>query len=407
ALCVGVIFAATLSMSAEDATVTDSGTCGDNLTWTLTSDGTLTITGTGEMEDYYFGAPWISYGNSITSVVIESGTTSIGEYAFYYYGHLTSVTIPDSVTTIGYSAFRHCTRLTNITIPDSVTSIGEYAFTNTAYDKDEGNWDDGVLYIDNWLIEADGEVVLGEYTIKSGTVGIADYAFSDCKSLTSVTIPDSVTTIGKCAFSNCTSLTSITIPDSVTTIGGRAFLGCTNLTSVTIGDGVTTIVASLFSNFTNLTNVTLGKNVSEIGDDAFYKCTNLTELYFRGDAPEFGDGVFYAVHATAYYPENGNWSESDFTDHGGSITWVGYDSTIFDTNAEETQVPTDDVSNNADDNDVSVDNTNSSVSSENNSDNSSNDNDDTTSSGCGSSLTAVSVIFAFVACCVCVRRKEQ
>ncbi|MCD8056068.1 MAG: leucine-rich repeat domain-containing protein, partial [Clostridiales bacterium] len=96
ALCVGVIFAATLSMSAEDATVTDSGTCGDNLTWTLTSDGTLTISGEGEMYEYEAAtSPWDDNTSEITSIVIEDGVISIGDWAFYYCTSLTSVTIPD------------------------------------------------------------------------------------------------------------------------------------------------------------------------------------------------------------------------------------------------------------------------------------------------------------------------
>ncbi|MCD8003129.1 MAG: leucine-rich repeat domain-containing protein, partial [Clostridia bacterium] len=146
ALCVGVIFAATPSVSADAAV---SGTCGDNLTWTFTSDsnlsnGTLTISGTGEMKSYRsVYAPWSLLCKYITSIVIENG----------------------------------------------VTSIGDGAFSDTAYYNDENNWEDGVLYIDNWLIKADSEVVSGDYTIKSGTVGIAGGAFSECTSLESVTIP--------------------------------------------------------------------------------------------------------------------------------------------------------------------------------------------------------------------------
>ena len=130
------------------ATATHSGTCGDHLTWTLDSDGVLTISGTGSMKNFsgtnYI--PWYDYRSDITSIVIKDGATSIGQYAFRDCSSLTSVTIPDSVTSIGYYAFYNCTNLTSITIPDSVTSIGEYAFyycsslTDVYYSGTETGW---------------------------------------------------------------------------------------------------------------------------------------------------------------------------------------------------------------------------------------------------------------------------
>ena len=127
-----------LPMSAFADEATASGTCGDNLTWTL-QDGVLNISGTGDMEDYlshrFNGkyittAPWGEYYDTIKSVVIEAGVTSIGDEAFYNCSSLASMTIPDSVTSIGEYAFYGCSSLESVTIPDSVTSIEEYAFYN-------------------------------------------------------------------------------------------------------------------------------------------------------------------------------------------------------------------------------------------------------------------------------------
>ena len=99
-----------------------SGTCGDNLTWTLTTDGTLTIVGTGAMNDFsYYTSPWYDHCEAITSVVIEPGVTSIGTFAFYNCGELMNAEIPDSVLSIGNYAFSVCTSLSNIYIPEGVT----------------------------------------------------------------------------------------------------------------------------------------------------------------------------------------------------------------------------------------------------------------------------------------------
>jgi hypothetical protein len=104
-----------------------SGTCGNNLTWTL-SNGTLTISGTGAMADYNYNAPWYVYYSAIKTILINDGVTSIGDNAFCYCISLTSVTIGNSVTSIGNSAFSDCWRLDALQLPESVTSIGNSAF---------------------------------------------------------------------------------------------------------------------------------------------------------------------------------------------------------------------------------------------------------------------------------------
>ncbi len=224
--------------------------------------------------------------DSLTSVTIGNGVTSIGDEAFYHCDSLTSVTIPNSVTSIGGYTFEDCTSLTSITIPDSVTSIGRYAFQGTAYYNNEANWENGVLYLENHLIEAKNDIS-GVYIIKSGTLTIGGYAFSNCDSLTSVTIPDSVTIIGDCAFEFCYSLTSVTIGNGVTSIGDEAFYRCDSLTSVTIPDSVTSIGDHAFYYCESLTRVTIGNSVKSVGRDAFHGTA-----YYDNEA-NYQNGVLY------------------------------------------------------------------------------------------------------------------
>ena len=146
---------------------------------------------------------WDTFENctSLASITIGNGITSIGLGAFSGCTSLTSVTIPDSVTSVGNSAFYDCTSLASVTIPNSVTSIDEHAFYNTAYYNDESNWDNGVLYISDCLIDTNYNFdSTTDYIIKDGTRIIADSVFSNCDNLISVTIPNSVKRLGDNAF---------------------------------------------------------------------------------------------------------------------------------------------------------------------------------------------------------------
>ncbi|MBQ2969442.1 MAG: leucine-rich repeat protein [Bacteroidaceae bacterium] len=241
-----------------------SGTCGENLTWTLTDEGELIIEGTGAMDDYDLEnntAPWYDYNSSIKNVTLKNGVTSIGASAFSLCS-LTTITIPEGVTSIGNLAFDRCS-LTSITIPASVTSIGRAAFyacsknltsivvaeENTVYDSREGC---------NAIIKTStNTLIVGCSTtlIPNDVTGIGDWAFDDCSSLTSITIPEGVTSIGYAAFKECHNLTSITIPASVTSIGNSAFGNCHSLTSITIPASVTSIETYAFAQCSNLTSM--------------------------------------------------------------------------------------------------------------------------------------------------------
>ena len=258
-----------------------SGRCGDRVTWSFSeSSGTLTISGSGNMDDFseteyvlerldngewVFGlgstAPWWYSGyKTINSIIINEGVTSIGNYAFCGFSNLNSVTIPNSMTRIGDNAFSNCKKLTGASIPASVTSIGTQSFS-------------GCSSITSVIIP-DGVTSIGEQT------------FSNCSSLTSIIIPDGVTSIGCGAFSYCSSLTSVKIPSSVMNIGDSIFYGCDGLTTAgPIGSGcsyefgwVESIPDSAFSGLSALTSVTIPESITSIGMAAFYACSSLTDV---------------------------------------------------------------------------------------------------------------------------------
>ena len=267
----------------------------------------------------------IGYVGTETALTLPVGVTEINQYAFYLAGEITSVEIPDSVILVGDRAFQNCTKMTDVTIGDGVTDIGEqafynctnlsnitigesvtyissYAFNETAYYKDENNWDNGVLYVGDCLYTSNNTLT-GEYTVKEGTRCIISGAFLRNTGLTGISIPDSVTYIGENAFNGCNSLMSVYITDledwmrisfaeydanplrhggnlyvdgELLTelnvncdVGNYAFYGCTGLTSLTIGNGTTSIGEEAFCGCSGLTDIVVSDSVAAVGNYAF------------------------------------------------------------------------------------------------------------------------------------------
>jgi len=139
-------------------------------------------------------------------------------------------------------------------------------------------------------------------TIPNSVTSISDYAFQFCTSLSSLTIPSGVTSIGSYAFSNCSGLTSVTIPDGVTSIGSSAFINCKGLSSVTIPSGITTINSNLFSGCISLTSVTIPSGVTSISNFAFQNCSGLTSVTIEAiTPPTLGITVFASTNNCPIY----------------------------------------------------------------------------------------------------------
>ena len=234
------------------------------ITWTLSNDGILTISGT-DMPNYGQGtAPWHSQWDEIKKVVIKDGVTNIGDRAFYDCPFLRSVNISNSVTSIGDYAFAK-SGVISITIPNSVTSIGDYAFygsdlASVIIPESVTSWGKCAFYNCNDLTSV---------TISEGVTSIGNYAFYGCYSLSSITIPNSVTSIGDGAFYECSGLTSVTIPNSVTSLGKNTFCYCFNLTTVNIPNSVTSIEDGVFMECGILRSINIPNSITSIGAHAF------------------------------------------------------------------------------------------------------------------------------------------
>lgn len=333
--CVVLCSFATLSiLASDDGNISVLSESSDNITWTLSDGGVLTIGGTGAMSDYAGkGAPWYINHSDIKSVVVESGVTSIGKYAFYYCENLESVTLPDSVTSIGDWAFWGCDSLTDVSIGSGVNSIGKWVFayckslTDIEVSAENGSFRsvDGVLY------DKDMTKLICYPALKSGTAftvpssvkTIGSYAFYKAENLKTVIIPDSVTYIDNYVFYGCNGISSIDISANVNVIGNWTFAACDNLSAINVAGGnkkyasvsgvlynkakdtllaypagkadvtftvpnsVTSIGRGAFEGSNNLKTVVMGQQVTSIGYSAFAYCDNLSVINYSSSAAEW------------------------------------------------------------------------------------------------------------------------
>ena len=273
------------------------------------------------------GGGAFQFCSSLTSVTIPNSVTNIVGAAFWSCRGLTSVTIPNSVTSIGSRAFFLCSRLTSITIPYSVTSIGESAFEQcssltSVHISDLAAWCN-ISFTD----------------VKANPLNCAHHLYLNGEEVKDLIIPESVTSIGNYAFDNCRGLTSVTIPNSVTSIGAFAFDDCRGLTSVTIPNTITSIVNGTFENCINLTSVTIPNSVTSIKGFAFYGCSSLIYVKVEKETPpSIGASYTFSncTNATLYVPRGSKDAYENATRWTDFKEIVEYDPiTVLDDNSED------------------------------------------------------------------------
>ena len=307
-------------LADESEIVLASGNCGEsggNVIYTLYSDGTMIISGTGKMKYWTHVAytPWADLRDNIVRVIIQPGVTNVGYHAFEYATVLESVVLPEGVEYIGNSAFCGCEKLVSINIPSTVRNIYDHAFH---YCKKLPSID-----MQDCKIQSVGFCVfhscynLETVTLPPTVTGFSDSAFSDCQRLRQINIPDGVTVIGEFAFNNCRALENLVLPDSVThiysfafdscskvnlpslpknleTLGELAFQDC-NFESVTLPDHLVSVARRAFARNGNLKTVTVSASVESIDSSAFTECSGLTAYTVAPENQNYKsvDGVLF------------------------------------------------------------------------------------------------------------------
>lgn len=351
--------------------IVSSGDCGQNAAWTLNTEGTLIISGSGEIKKEA-DADW----TEVRNVVIHKGISRIGDYTFSGCSNLLSVQIPYGVIYIGACAFSGCTSMASLEIPDSVLCIGAQAFYScsalTSIEIPSSVTAMGCMVFGECSslesIEMSSNIThigtgdfygcksLTSLNIPSGITEIWDYAFAGCSSLQSVIVPEGVTALGSGVFQECSSLVSLTLPNGISMIPEDTFWGCSSLVSIEIPSSVKTIAKRSFAFCTSLKEMELRNNIKEIEEYAFYGCSGINKVIFSCKKPVICSNSFIGVTADAYYIIDDSWEKVESNCGGGIFTWhasgirreieeaiisVSYNSCKYDGNEKKPKVVVD------------------------------------------------------------------
>ena len=318
-----------LALLAEDD-ILAQGTCGaeadgSNVTWVLTTDGTLILSGTGAVAAYENrkDTPWRDYNYQILQLEVQKGITSVSGLCSCY--KLREVSLPEGLISLGKLTFMDCWELQEIRLPKSLKTLGEGTFAScfalTEIELPEGlkTVGEGFLYhcisLTSVVIPASvtemgdrpfsGDWALKTVEIKGNVPRLSNYSFHECDALQEVLITGSVGTIGDDAFKELDSLERVQIASGLKTIGKRAFWLCDNLTTVSLPDGVTSIGEEAFKECSSLTTINLPNSITTIGANAFNGTKLTGPLNIPSSLVSLGDNAFHGcggITGTLLFP---------------------------------------------------------------------------------------------------------
>ena len=275
---------------------------GDDVWFTFDdSTGTATISGTGDMWDYYENGydytnkhqnPFAGKSN-VQKIVISEGVTNVGDYflqGYEYRGNIKEISLSSTITKIGKYAFQNCCNVQSVILPSGLEEVGEYSFSDCS-GLTEIIVPDSVKNIGKNCFRYCGK--LNKVVLPDTLIEIPEFAFSECSGLTEITLPSKLESIGRHAFSGCSSLTGIILPASIKNIEWNIFSNCTNLTEVTFEKGYAeNISENMFENCTALTDISIPEEVSSIYNDAFCDCSRLSTVTINGSKTRINSNSF-------------------------------------------------------------------------------------------------------------------
>lgn len=318
-----------LALLAEDD-ILASGNCGaegdgSNVTWVLTTDGTLILSGTGAVAAYEKrkDTPWGDYNDQILRVEVQKGITSVG--GFRYCFTLQEVSLPEGLISLDEFAFMDCQKLQEIRLPKSLKTLGDgtfagcHALPEIELPEDLETVGEGALMnclsLTSVVIPASvtemgdrpfsGDWALKTVEIKGNVPRLSNYSFHECDALQEVLITGGVETIEERAFYNLNSLERVQIAGGLKTIGKLAFWSCDKLTTVSLPDGVTSIGENAFQNCVSLTTINLPDSITTIGMEAFYGTKLTGPLNIPSSLVSLGDNAFHGcggITGTLLFP---------------------------------------------------------------------------------------------------------
>lgn len=290
-----------------------NGTCGDNLTWSLnTDDGTFTITGEGPMYEYNWDSPWYDYRDTIKSVIVGEGVTTIGATAFRDCRHMQQCSLPSTLQSIGNEAFCFCFQLISVDIPQSCTSISGWGAFNLVPNlniqdenvaKESGarslnGYVDGLFVYDNSekrSLRACSSAATGVITLDDAVERIEYMAFAQCEDITHIHFGSNLKYIGEWSLDGCRGLDSLQFHEGLTEIAPHGFGNCFGLRYVSLPNSLTTLGDFAIGNCPDLHVIHLGESLTSVGNQIFDYCQSIDTIYASMPTPPVLDETAFAA----------------------------------------------------------------------------------------------------------------